>query len=212
MKRYRYYIFDIDGTLIDTEATGILSLQQTIRELMHLEMDYEEVRPYFGIPSGTVPGLLGYDDAEGFLELWEALFVKKMVDAQAFPGVKEMLEKLRERGIRLGCVSSRTRMEFNNDMHFRPLASLFEVTILSEDSEKHKPDPDPLFAFYRKMEALTGEPVKPEECLYLGDTVHDSSCAHGAGCDFALADWRKRGAGDIQAEYVFSSADEILSI
>ena len=48
---YRHFVFDIDGTLIDTERTGVLSLVKTVRELLGVEMPYEEAYGYFGIPA-----------------------------------------------------------------------------------------------------------------------------------------------------------------
>ena len=68
---YRLAVFDIDGTLIDTERTGVESLVLTIRELMGKEVSYEEAYKVFGIPSGKVAGLLGYADARGFGDRWE---------------------------------------------------------------------------------------------------------------------------------------------
>ena len=56
---YRHFVFDIDGTLIDTERTGVLSLIKTVRELLGVEMPYEEAYGYFGIPSAKVAPLLG---------------------------------------------------------------------------------------------------------------------------------------------------------
>ena len=48
--------------------------------------------------------------------------------------------------------------------------------------------------------------------LFIGDTMHDWRCGHDAGCDFALADWRKRGMQDIPADYRFESAGELRKI
>ena len=50
MKRYTDIVFDIDGTLLDTERTGVLSLIQTVKELTGKEMSYEEAYGYFGTP------------------------------------------------------------------------------------------------------------------------------------------------------------------
>ena len=56
---YRLAVFDIDGTLIDTERTGVESLVQTVRELLGRETPYEEAYKAFGIPSNKVAGLYG---------------------------------------------------------------------------------------------------------------------------------------------------------
>ena len=61
------------------------------------------------------------------------------------------------------------------------------------------------------VEAL-GEPILPEETIYFGDTAHDSACARDAGCDFALADWKGRGARDLQPRYVFADAEAMEKI
>ena len=55
-RNYDNIIFDIDGTLIDTEKTGVLSLIQTVRELLGREMPYDEAYSYFGIRRETARG------------------------------------------------------------------------------------------------------------------------------------------------------------
>ena len=50
---YRLAVFDIDGTLIDTERTGVESLMKTIRELTGKEVPYGEAYKAFGIPSSV---------------------------------------------------------------------------------------------------------------------------------------------------------------
>ena len=53
-RSYEDFVFDIDGTLLDTERTGVLSLMQTIRELTGEEAGYEEAYRFFGVPSAKV--------------------------------------------------------------------------------------------------------------------------------------------------------------
>lgn len=210
--KYKYYAFDIDGTIVDTEKTGVLSLQKTIRDLMGLELPYDEVYKYFGIPSRKVGGMLRYPREEEFAHTWEQNFIDMRYMMKAFPGVVELLAGLKTAGARMGVVTSRSRFEVENDPIFQQMKEFFEVIISAEDTVKHKPEPEPMLAFIAHMESLTGESVTKEECLYLGDTIHDCGTAHSAGCDFALADWKNKGTQGIPAEYRFTSADELKTI
>lgn len=210
MDNYKHYLFDVDGTLIDTERTGVLSLMKTVKELLGQEMPYDEAYRYFGIPSGKVAPMLGFGDNEKFGNRWEENFIELQYMMKPFEGVEEVLVRLKERGSHLGCITSRNRFEFSKDPYLLKLVHLFDEAICAEDTVKHKPDPEPVLEYMRRMELRTGEKVLPEECLYLGDTVHDFECGNGAGCDFALADWHGRGMRGIPAKFRFSTADELL--
>ena len=209
---YKHFIFDIDGTLIDTEHTGVESLQQTIKELMHIDMPYDEAYHYFGIPSYKVGPMLGYHDPTEFLELWEKRFQEMMYLMKTFPGSEETLKAVKAAGRQAGVVTSRSTFEFTHDPLLKALLPYIDFSICVEDSSKHKPDPDPLFAYFRKAGDTTGVKVLPEECIYIGDMVHDYKCAHSAGCDFALADWRGRGLQGIPAEYHFTDITQVLTL
>ena len=180
---YKLAVFDIDGTLIDTEKTGVESLVVTIKELLGTDIPYEEAYKYFGIPSNKVAGLLGYEDSKLFGERWEENFIALSHYIRPFPGVLEALKRIKATGIATGVVTSRNKMEFGYDDHLRSLAS----------------------------KAL-GTAISPSEVIFFGDTGHDYACARDAGCDFALADWKGRDAGEILFRYKFSSAEEMESI
>ena len=198
MKRYTDYVFDIDGTLLDTERTGVLSLIQTIRELMGREVAYEEAYHFFGIPSFKAAAMLGYAEEERFARVWEEHYQELMYMVTPFPGVERALSELRARGARLGVVTSRSAEEIAYDPHLAQLLPYFDVVIGSGQSERHKPFPDPMLAYLKTAGALAAE------TLYVGDTMHDFSCGHDAGCDFALADWRSRGLQGIPATLRFT--------
>ncbi|NMB36939.1 MAG: HAD family hydrolase [Bacteroidales bacterium] len=205
-RKYKHLIFDIDGTLLDTEKTGVLSLQKTVKELMGKDMSYDELYPYFGIPTAVVVEQMDFEDKELATHLWEKYFRELMYLIVPFEGVPEMLPRLREMGFILGLVTSRNRFEFDFDSNLSKWKDLFDTTITSDDSERHKPFPDPLLTYISQSGAVA------KECIYFGDTEHDFECAKGAGIDFALADWRNRGFQGIPAKYRFSSVEEIVAI
>lgn len=209
---YRHFIFDIDGTLIDTEKTGVLSLIKTVKELMDVDMPYEQAYKFFGVPSGGVGAVLGYHEPAYFSHCWEQNFIALSDMIQPFEGVGQMLAAVKAARRTIGCVTSRNLFEFNKDIHFQKLLHYFDCCITAEDSTTHKPEPGPILAFLDKVGATLGEKIDPRECIYIGDTISDEGCAHGAGCDFALVDWRSRGQGSIPAEYYFTRMSQILDL
>ena len=115
------------------------------------------------------------------------MWVKKEADCLAlirpFPGIGELVTNLKQSGVKLGIVTSRTRSEL--ELVFRPfsLKNLFPVTICADDSPEHKPSPAPLLKYLEKADA------KPSEVLHVGDSAQDRECAKRAGTDSALAVW-----------------------
>lgn len=209
---YRLAVFDIDGTLIDTERTGVESLVLTIRELMGKDVSYEEAYKVFGIPSGKVAGLLGYADARGFGDRWEENFVALSHHIRPMPGVLEALRRIKASGMPTGVVTSRSHMEFDKDVYLKEMLPYLGHVVCSEDTTRHKPHPEPLLHCIGLASRSLGEAIEPREVLFLGDTWHDFACARDAGCDFALADWKGRGWQDIPAQYKFTDAQEMLAL
>ena len=203
---YSHIIFDIDGTLVDTERTGLMSLGQTVQQLTGREMTMEELYPYFGIPSYEASKMLSIGDPDRFAELWEENFQKALSWSKVFEGIPEVLDAIAASDRVMGVVTSRSRFEYDNDRLLLKWKPRFAPVICSEDSETHKPLPGPALAFLERSGA------KAEDCVYIGDTMHDCSCAQGAGVAFALADWSGKGLQNIPAEYYLTRPEEILEI
>lgn len=209
---YKLAVFDIDGTLIDTERTGVESLIMTIRELLGTETPYEEAYKAFGIPSSKVAGLYGYEDAERFGQRWEENFIALSHHITPFPGVLDALRRIKASGIATGVVTSRSRMEFDYDDYLREMVPYLDHIVCSGDTRHHKPHPEPLFRCIDLASMAIGTSIRPEEVIFFGDTDHDFACARDAGCDFALADWKNRGWQNIPARYKFSDAEALEAI
>ena len=233
---FKLVIFDIDGTLIDSEETGVLSLMQTIRELTGREVSYDEAYRWFGISSADVSRDLHYADAVGFGERWEENYVALSHLIKPFPGTLEMVAAIKAAGFRTGIVTARNHFEFDKDEHIKPFLPHIDHIVCADDTTRRKPDPAPMIRCVELaseaiasglaadvspadsanersgLSSLDAPAIFPAEAIYFGDTIHDFRCADGAGCCFALADWRSRGLQGIPAPYRFTSAPEALQI
>ena len=202
---FRYCIFDIDGTIVDTEKTGVLSLIQTVHDLMGRDMPYEEAYPYFGIPSSKVGGMLGYPDEEFFWNEWEKRFAMLRHLMVPFDGILDVISDVRKSGAVTGIITSRSHREMEMDDSLDTIVRDISFAVCAGDTERPKPFPDPVFRFIELVSAA-GNEVKNDECIYIGDMIHDCECAHAAGIKFALADWHRRGGQGIPADCIFSDA------
>ena len=204
--RYTHIAFDIDGTLIDTQDTFTYSFAQTILELKGETVSPDDLVQYFGLPSMVGIEMVGFDDHEAALELWEKYYREMAATkSKPYPGVHEAIDKIVAAGVKIGVITSRSRDEFDYDCNLNPWRPWLDTVICADDTVRHKPDGEPALAFA----AAAGVDVR--RCLYVGDTPMDAQCASNAGMDFALACWNGDN-GDIPANYRFSSAEELLKI
>lgn len=203
--QYSHIIFDIDGTLIDTRHADLHGLQDTIMELQGRLVNIEDLGFAFGIPGEVALGQLGVDDPKEGNKLWHNNFMKYHSSIGFFEGIEELIKTLSAKGVNLGIITSKNNNEYIHDFIPLGLAEYFGTVIKFENSEKPKPSPYPMLKYLE----LTG--ARPEDAIYIGDTVYDFECAHNAGVAFGTAFWGAV-ANIPDAEHCFKTPDEILKI
>ena len=203
---YKHIIFDIDGTMLNTETADMLATQETFFQLTGEKRELDEFRFSFGIPNSVVFPLLGIEDAEKASLMWADNYRKYHSSLRLFDGIEEVLTELKKRGYILGIVTSKSRREFNADFATFGLKHLFGTVICVDDSPRPKPYPDPILEYLKRSDA------KKLETVYIGDTLYDEQCAHSAGIDFALAVWGTHNREEIKADYFLETPLEILDL
>ena len=188
--RYQHIVFDIDGTLIDTEYAVLHSLQKTIHTLTGQHTETEQLTFSLGIPGEEALQQLNIPDVSGALKLWIQYLRELSHTTCLFDGIEQVLETLQSVGCHIGIVTSQIRSHFESDFGKRPIRRYFETVVCADDTEKHKPDPEPLLHYM----AQTGAPES--QVLYIGDSKYDMMCARSAHVDFALAGWGSSGRVD----------------
>ena len=192
MKRFDHVVFDVDGTLADTEESVLSSLVQIVQEETGKTLPRHELEFALGIPGKDALEKLGiYSQAT--LNRWCQVAASFKSTISLFPGLLEVI------------VSSRARDEYTDEIAPLGFDKFFEHIILVEDTTEHKPAPAPMLEYLRRTGA------NPGNVVYVGDTVYDEQCATSAGVSFARAAWGSHQ--DIpNATYNLKTPNDLLTL
>lgn len=202
--KYKHIIFDIDGTMLNTEPVLLKVLQQIIRDLQKREVQISDLTFTSGIPGDVALKKLGFEDTESVNKLWNDLFLKSFGKVHLFVGIEDILKELYDKKVGLGIITSKTNVEYKNDFLPFGIDHYFGTIICVDDVTEPKPSPESMLKY------LQSNGISPDEALYIGDTSYDMQCAKSAGVDFGLAVWGCHSAESIEADYHFKNPKEIL--
>lgn len=178
---FRAVIFDMDGVLVDSEP---LHLEATNRVLARYGrfLDPETAERFMGLPEETFWAALKahFDLPASIRELREARYVALMevLLTRPFspsPGLQNLINLLRRRGIRLGLASSSPPLHIGIVLVKTGLAGVFDAALSGEEVERGKPEPD----IFLKTAELLGVP--PQACLAIEDSRNGILAARRAG-------------------------------
>ncbi|MBC2460419.1 HAD family hydrolase [Clostridium beijerinckii] len=203
---YNCIIFDIDGTLLDTEIAVLSSLQKLVFEELNENLSFDELRFALGIPGEVALNRLGITNILDCNVKWNKYLKEYFHNVKVFDDIKDTLIKLNEIGILTGIVTSKTKEEFLNDFVPFELNNYFKLVVCADDTEEHKPNPEPILKFIE----LSG--ANKSKTIYIGDTKYDMDCAFGAGIDFALALWGAKSSIGINANYILENPKQVLKL
>jgi len=173
-------IFDFDGTIIDSMGSIYRILKELTRKHNLIEIEAPLLGELSGKPLREIlmsrnPKIDPSLSRKMEKELFER-YIKVCTDkCPPFPKVKETLETLRSRGIRLGVVTSTPREPLHSSLDSSGLKDSFDVILAREDVEQPKPAPEGI------LKALELLHAKADETLYVGDSPVDIAAGKAAG-------------------------------
>lgn len=177
-------LFDLDGTVIDTVALIRESHRHAVRTVLGQEFSDERLVANVGRPLLDQMRVFSAEHAE---ELYRVYRVWNHANTEAlirtYPGMDGLLADLRAGGLRLGIITSKSRDAVDLAWRSIPLEHHFEVVITADDSERHKPHPDPLLLALERLGAT------PERACYVGDAPFDLQAARAAHMDGVAVTW-----------------------
>lgn len=202
------FIFDVDGTLLDSREAMLAALGRLIFEQRGFRPPRGELEAQFGQAGHLTLAGYGIVNLGEALSLWGSYMDEGEVEITLFEGMAETLAALKAAGKYLGIITSRRREDLDVDLRRLGLDRLIDRIICSGDTPKHKPHPDPLYRFFE------GSPVSRERSLYIGDTEFDALCASSSGTAFGLAVWGgvDEAASALPSLRRFTSPRELLEL
>ncbi len=230
----KYFIFDIDGTLIDSMGMWNYVDQQIVKKYTGVEVPLMEIKMFRDsvlYNNQNVNGdiyLIYYDELIKNFNLPVVVddFRQQRGDLSRYisineldykPGAAKLLNILAEMGKKLGVATTTTTRQYsiyqNDNKHLirqAPLKKLIDVAVLCEDVERKKPDPE---CYLKVMQAFH---AKPEECIVFEDSLNGVISAKEAGIDVvAVYDASAENEQDLIskiADYKVETFDEFIKL
>jgi pyrophosphatase PpaX len=207
--RFPVVLFDLDGTVVDSGAIILASMRHATREVLGEEYTDEDLMKAVGGP-GLEAQMAAFapDRVEELVRVYRAHNEPLHDELEECEGMTDVLERLREEGRRLGIVTAKRRSTVELAFASVPVAHLFEAVVGGDETERHKPHPDPLLLAAERMGA------DPAETAYVGDSPFDIRAAKAAGMHAVGVTWgrihdRARLAAE-EPDAVVDRAEELL--
>lgn len=186
MSAIRCVLFDLDGTLIDTNKLILTSFQHTYRHYLGQEKPEAEIYACFGEPltrtfAKTLPGI-DIDEAVQFYRAHNIQHHDSLTGI--YVGIAEGLRLLKEAGLKLGVVTSKKRDMALRGLNLFGLADYFDVIVGMDDVTVHKPNPEPVWHALKQLGIQPGPDV-----LMIGDSHFDLRAGRQAGVRTVAVEW-----------------------
>jgi len=187
--RMEAVLFDLDGTILDTNELIIRSMFHALRGVVPPEFGREHIIPHMGKPLREQLRLFsGRDDVEDLVKAYREYNLREH-DAlvKAFPHVAGVLERLKAEGLKLGVVTTKWRMTAMLGMKLTGIDGYMDTVVSLDDVAHPKPHPEPV------LKALGALGASPRRTLMVGDSPADMESAVAAGAVPVGVAWSLKG-------------------
>ncbi|WP_415329843.1 pyrophosphatase PpaX [Clostridium perfringens] len=169
-------LFDLDGTLINTNDLILKSFKHTFKTMLDLEPTEEEITMNYGRPLQEI--FKSYDEnrIEEMINCYRKINLELHDDeCKEFADVDLMLQTLKNKEIKIGVVTSKKSDMAERGAKLMGIFKYFDTFITPEVTIKHKPEGEPV------LKACENLGVSPSEALMVGDSPYDILAGKNAG-------------------------------
>jgi pyrophosphatase PpaX len=203
-------LFDLDGTLINTNELIIASFLHTLNSYYPSKYKREDVLPFIGPTLYDTFASVDQDRMEEMVQAYRK-FNHEQHDilVTEYETVFETIKTLKEQGFKLGIVTTKIRDTVNMGLKLTKLDQFFDVVVTLDDVEYAKPHPEPVLKALKQLNS------SPEEAIMVGDNHHDVEAGKNAGTKTAGVAWSIKGREYISShnpDYLLEKMSDLLPI
>jgi len=215
---YKTLLFDFDGTLVDTVPQIVNSFQHVFLSLTGEKGDEKEILSTIGMPLEQAFYMFDETLREDAVANYRVHNKSRLnTGVGIFLGINKMLETLKLNNINLAVVTSKRYDSARMTAEYFDIYKYFDVFISRDSTVKHKPDPEPIEKAVSEFlnKGIPKDEIKYENILFVGDSIHDLSCAKNAGIACAIVDWTYMDKEEIMKnnpDYWINKPSDIYSL
>lgn len=203
-------LFDLDGTLINTNDLIVASFQHTLDHYFPGQYKKEDILQFMGPPLMESFNKLNAEKAEEMAQSYRDYNHSRHDElVTEFEGVYDTIKAVHEKGYKLAIVTTKKRFTVDMGLRLTKLDQFFDVVIALDDVVHAKPDPEPL------LKALERLGSKPENAIMVGDNQHDIEGGKNAGTRTAAVSWALKGreyVESLRADFILEKMSDLIDI
>lgn len=186
-RRYRMVIFDWDGTLMDSLANIVSSMQQAALAVELAPRSEPEIHEIIGLGLPEAIRVLypelSLQQADSMREHYATSYLGNLAsESGLYSGIRPLLDELHRGEVPLSIATGKSRRGLDRVLASQQVAHLFRSSRCADES-RSKPHPQML------LDLLDLHCLSPDQVVMVGDTEHDLRMAHAAGVDAVGVSW-----------------------
>jgi pyrophosphatase PpaX len=210
VKGFDPVIFDLDGTVVDTVELIVVSFRHAVRTVLGTDLPDDVILSGVGRPLLAQMEALSHEHAQELVDAYRQHNHRVHDELiREYEGMEAALGRLLAAQRRLAIVTSKGAFATGLAFESIDLHRFFEVVVTADDSDAHKPSPEPILLALERLGA------EAEGAIYIGDSPVDVAAGRAAGVATAAVVWGIFSHDDLVAagpDFVLHSPAEMASL
>ncbi len=207
MKKFDGIIFDIDGTLTETNELIFATFNHVLEKYLNTTYTIPEITALFGPTAEVIIRDLIKENTEEAIEDYFRFYESNHNSmAKAYDGIAEIVIDIQKQGIPLSIYTGKGRRSAMITLQQVGLIDYFDMIVTGDDIAEHKPSPEGVNMFIDKFD------LPRNKVLMIGDAPADIKAARATGIKIASVLWDSYARDEVMkmgSDYYFNTVEEL---